>query len=154
MARERNVKLVTQSLLDRLCDMEPWPTTREASKELFARSLKRDVEWLLNTRRPIVHGVEAYQETSMSVLCFGLEDARMFDVSAGRSTELMVAVLRECIENYEPRILSPRVSHVPTDPLNRSMRFHVEGLVRYEDEEEMIQLDTVLQLVSGEYEVD
>ena len=162
MARVRQEILITQSLFDRLCDekllalgdVKEWPETRKDSIAMFKQSLRRDVEWLLNTRKPVVPGVESYPLTSASVLCFGLPDARVFHGNGGRDPETLKLLLRQCLEEFEPRIQRPQVSISFTDRLNRSLRFHVEGVVRYEDMEEEIQLDTVLKLISGEYEVD
>jgi predicted component of type VI protein secretion system len=37
--------------------------------------------------------------------------------------------------------------------LSRSLRFHIEGQIIYENMEEEIKFDTVLETISGEYEV-
>jgi type VI secretion system protein ImpF len=50
LARANTETLVTQSVLERLMTVEDWPTTRAQSLRLFKDSLRRDLEWLLNTR--------------------------------------------------------------------------------------------------------
>jgi predicted component of type VI protein secretion system len=40
-----------------------------------------------------------------------------------------------------------------TDLLSRSLKFHIEGQIVYENMNEEIKFDTVLELISGEYEV-
>ena len=153
MARLKPEILITQSLLDRLTDREPWPETRAASIALFRDSLKRDVEWLLNTRQPVIPELASFPATAASVMNFGLPDIHSIDTSGGKSSEALARALEECIRTFEPRIRQPRVLMSPSDPLTRSLKFHVEGLVRYEDTEEKIDFDTVLELISGEYEV-
>jgi predicted component of type VI protein secretion system len=37
--------------------------------------------------------------------------------------------------------------------LSRSLRFHIEGEITYENMDEEIKFDTVLEMISGEYEV-
>jgi type VI secretion system protein ImpF len=37
--------------------------------------------------------------------------------------------------------------------LSRSLRFHIEGQVTYENMNEEIKFDTILELTRGEYEV-
>lgn len=150
----KNEVLVTQSLLDRLCDTDPWPQTRKESLAMFKQSLKRDIEWLLNTRRPLIPKVESYPPAATSVLCYGLPDAQIFHGTGTRNLETLKGMLQQCIEEFEPRIQQPQVSIFSSDPLNRSLHFQVEGVVRYEDMEEEIQIDTILELISGEYEVD
>ena len=154
MARVRQEKLITQSLVDRLCDIEPWPETRSDSIAMFKHSLKRDIEWLLNTRKPIVPEVDSFPRTSASVLCYGLPDSQVFHGSGSRDPESLQKTILQCLEEFEPRIEQPQVVISSSDPLSRSLHFQVEGIVRYEDMEEEIQLDTVLELISGHYEVD
>jgi type VI secretion system protein ImpF len=153
LARARQEVLVTQSLIDRLCDIEPWPESRSASISMFQQSLRRDIEWLLNTRKPHLEGIEAYPLTSGSVLHFGLPDSRVFGSSAAANSGALARVIEECIEEFEPRILEPHVTLTLSDNVNRSLRFQVEGKIIYEEMEEEIHLDTVLELISGQYEV-
>lgn len=153
MARTKSEILITQSLIDRLVDTEQWPETRAASIGMYRDSLKRDVEWLLNTRQPVIPELESYPATAASVLNFGLPDLHSFDGSAGKEQNALVVALEKCIRTFEPRISQPRVFLSRTDMLSRSLRFHIEGQINYENMDEEIKFDTVLELISGEYEV-
>ena len=153
MARTKSDILITQSLIDRLADVEQWPETRAASISMYRDSLKRDVEWLLNTRQPVIPELESYPSTAASVLNFGLPDIHSFDNSAGREQNALTASLEKCIRTFETRIIHPRVFLACSDTLSRSLRFHIEGQVLYENMDEEIKFDTVLELISGEYEV-
>ena len=153
MARSRPENLVTQSLLDRLREHEQWPETRNASIAMFRESLKRDMEWLLNTRQPILPELEDFPRTKKSVIRFGFPDVLTFGSSAGKDPAALVRALEECIRLYEPRIKNPSVELARTDAASRSLKFHVLGRISYEDMEEEIKFDTVLELIRGEYEV-
>jgi type VI secretion system protein ImpF len=153
LARTKSEVLVTQSLIDRLVDREQWPETRAASIAMYRDSLKRDVEWLLNTRQPVIPELESFPATASSVLNFGLPDLHSFDGSAGKENNALTVALEKCIRTFEPRISQPRVFLTRTDLLSRSLRFHIEGQIVYENMDEEIKFDTVLQLISGEYEV-
>jgi type VI secretion system protein ImpF len=153
VARNKSELLVTQSLIDRLTDQEQWPDTRAASISMYRESLKRDVEWLLNTRQPVIPELEGFPVTAASVLNFGLPDLHSFDGSAGREHNALAGALEKCIRVFEPRINEPRVFLTRTDLLSRSLRFHIEGQIIYENMNEDIKFDTVLELISGEYEV-
>jgi predicted component of type VI protein secretion system len=61
--------------------------------------------------------------------------------------------LQKCIRTFEPRIGHPHVFLTRSDTLNRSIKFYIEGSLTYENMEEEIKFDTVLELISGEYEV-
>lgn len=153
MARNKSEVLITQSLVDRLTVTEQWPETRAASINMYRDSMKRDLEWLLNTRKPVIPELENYPATAASVLNYGLPDLHSFDGSAGREHNALTVALEKCIRTYEPRISQPRVFLTRTDLLSRSLRFHIEGQIVYENMEEEIKFDTVLEMISGEYEV-
>lgn len=153
MARTKSEVLVTQSLVDRLIDRDDWPETRAASISMYRDSLKRDVEWLLNTRQPVIPELDSYPATAASVLNFGLPDLHSFDGSSGKEHNALTVALEKCIRSFEPRINRPRVYLARTDLLSRSLRFHIEGQIVYENMDEEIKFDTVLELISGEYEV-
>jgi type VI secretion system protein ImpF len=154
LARTKTEVLVTQSLIDRLTvSDEPWPETRNASINMYRRSLKRDIEWLLNTRQPVVPELDSYPATAASVLNFGLPDLQNFDASRNRENNGLLTAIEKCIRVFEPRILQPRVYLERADSLSRSLRFRIEGRLHYEDMDEDVKFDTVLELISGEYEV-
>ncbi len=153
MARNKSEIPITQSLIDRLVDVEQWPETRAASISMFRESIKRDLEWLLNTRQPVIPELESYPATAASVLNFGLQDIHSFDGSAGKEQNALTVALEKCIRTFEPRINQPHVYLTRSDQLTRSLKFHIEGQVFYENMNEEIKFDTVLELISGEYEV-
>ena len=153
MARTKSEALITQSLIDRLSEREEWPETRSASINMYRDSLKRDVEWLLNTRQPVLPELESFPATASSVLNYGLPDIHSFDGSEGKERNALTVALEKCIRTFEPRISKPRVFLTQPDPLSRSLKFHIEGYAFYENMDEEIKFDTVLELISGEYEV-
>jgi type VI secretion system protein ImpF len=153
VARSKAETLITQSLIDRLSDLEDWPTRREASMRLYRESLKRDIEWLLNTRRSLIPELEGYPLAYASVVSYGLPDINMFEGSAGKDQNALLTGLLKTLRMYEPRIREPRVYLAKADALNRSVRFHIEGQIVFDSSLEDISFDTVLELVSGEYEV-
>jgi len=153
LARTKSEIPITQSLIDRLVDVEQWPETRAASISMFRESIKRDLEWLLNTRQPVIPELESYPATAASVLNFGLPDIHSFDGSAGKEQNALTVALEKCIRTFEPRINQPHVYLTRSDQLTRSLKFHIEGQVFYENMNEEIKFDTVLELISGEYEV-
>ena len=91
--------------------------------------------------------------TAASVLNYGLPDIHSFDGSAGKEQNVLTVALEKCIRTFEPRINQPRVFLTRTDLLSRSLKFHIEGQIKYENMDEEITFDTVLEMISGEYEV-
>jgi type VI secretion system protein ImpF len=153
VAKTKAEVLITQSLVDRLANVDDWPSTRAASMRMYRESLKRDVEWLLNTRQPQMPELEGYPTAATSVINFGLPDIQAFNGSEGRDRNALSTALLKTLRAFEPRIKQPRVYLARTDPTSRSMRFHIEGQISFENMQEEITFDTVLELISGEFEV-
>jgi type VI secretion system protein ImpF len=152
VAKLRAENLVTQSLLDRLCDVDDWPTTRAQSMRLYRETIKRDVEYLLNSRRPPIPELHRYPKASASVINFGLPDINAFSESTNDQNTLLAAIL-QTLRRYEPRIQGVRVFVARSETLSRSLRFHIEGKIQFDTMIENIEFDTVLELTRGEYEV-
>ena len=152
MATKRAENLVTQSLLDRLCDVDEWPTSRPQSMRQYRESVKRDVEYLLNTRCPPIPDILHYPKAAASVVNFGLPDVSAFSDSSTDQNALLAAMV-QTLRRFEPRIQNVRVMVAPSETLTRSLRFHIEGRIQFDTTVENIEFDTVLELTRGEYEV-
>jgi len=88
VGQARSDTLITQSLIDRLTDLDQWPETRSASIGMYRESLKRDVEWLLNTRQPVIPELESFPATAASVLNYGLPDFHNLKVRQAKNRML------------------------------------------------------------------
>jgi type VI secretion system protein ImpF len=153
VAKAKAEILITQSLIDRLAQVDTWPTTRRASEIMYRESLKRDVEWLLNTRQPLLPELEGYPLAAASVVNFGLPDFQSFNGSEGKDRNALSALLLKTLRTFEPRIKQPRVHLMRTDATSRSLRFHIEGQISFENMQEEITFDTVYELISGDFAV-
>ena len=162
MARFEPDSVVTQSLLDRLIDSEPANNseaamTRPQSVRALKASLRRDLEWLLNTRRNPDEADDHYPELKKSLFNYGFPDFSNFTFSSPRDRIRLVKVLEEAVRVFEPRMEAVRVVLLDADAsgqeINRSVRFQIEGLLKMDPAPEQVCFDTVLSLTSGEYKV-
>ncbi|HVW78753.1 MAG TPA: type VI secretion system baseplate subunit TssE [Alloacidobacterium sp.] len=153
MARSATETLITQSVLDRLMAVEDWPTTRAQSLRYFKEALKRDLEWLLNTRQPPVPEISDYPFTRASTLNYGLPDISAMGLNSASDNRRLRIAIEACLRNYEPRLADVRVTLEKGDTAERRLRFHIEGSMKLDPAPEEISFDTVLELSSGEYKV-
>jgi type VI secretion system protein ImpF len=149
--------LVTQSLIDRLIDGENrggnWPTERRAAERMYRESLRRDLEWLLNSRQPAIPALEDYPLAAASVINFGLQDVQSCNTSDVKGQSSLTAILLRAIRTFEPRIKDPRVYLVRSDNASRRWRFQIEGRISFENMQEEITFDTAYEPLRGEFEV-
>src|SRR3954447_8776336 len=79
MARGLGETTITISALDRLIDLEPDnrmenPLSRSQSVRLLRGAVRRDLKWLLNSRRIADPPDEGLKELNKSVYTYGLPD--------------------------------------------------------------------------------
>jgi type VI secretion system protein ImpF len=159
MARSSSDAAVTLSLLDRLIDTEPRnsreaPLNRAQSVRLLKEAVRRDLEWLLNTRRIAIPPPAQLREVNRSVYIYGLPDFSTYSFSSPADRARLVRELQTVVKIFEPRIARTRIVPVDIAGVNtRTLHFRIDGLLLMDPAPEHISFDTVLQLTSGEYEV-
>jgi len=153
LARLTTETLVTQSVLDRLIAVEDWPATRSQSLRFFRDALKRDLEWLLNTRQPPLPQLASWPAAKASVINFGLPDISSLGLSSASDQRSLRLAIETCLRNFEPRLTDVHVTLEASDTVDRRLRFHIEGNMKLDPAPEEISFDTVLELSSGEYKV-
>jgi len=158
MARRDAIGPVTLSVLDRLLDLAPKnsaeaPPTRAQSLRELRLALKRDLEWLLNTRRTIEPAAESARETVRSLYHYGFADVSSKSVLSTRDQGDLVREMESAIAVFEHRLKRARVRMELVEGSYRSLKFVIEGLLCMDPAPEPIRFDTVLELGKCEYEV-
>jgi type VI secretion system protein ImpF len=153
---ERNVRL---SLLDRLIDHDPESKndphmSRFESLNQFRRSIKRDLEFLLNTVRNADPIPDAYNELKRSVYFYGLPDLNGVALENPQDEARLLRSLEDAITTFEPRLSRVRViAYERLSKKKSSLVFHVEALLMIDPQPEPISFDTVLEIAKGSYTV-
>jgi type VI secretion system protein ImpF len=153
LARTTAETLVTQSVLDRLTQVDDWPSTRTQSVRFFREALKRDLEWLLNTRKPPLPELDSWPAARDTVINFGLPDITSLGLASASDQRSLRLAIESCLRVFEPRLTDVHVTLESSDTADRRLRFHIEGNMRLDPAPEEISFDTVLELSSGEYKV-
>ncbi|MGZ5429530.1 MAG: type VI secretion system baseplate subunit TssE [Thermoanaerobaculia bacterium] len=148
---------INLSVLDRLVDFEPEakaepPSSRSKALRQVKQALKRDLEWLLNTRRVL----EVPPELPLladSMLAYGLPDFSNVSVKNTGDRHDLTLALETAIRRFEPRLEDVVVSLANASVLERAFRFKIEARLRIDPVPEPISFDTTLQLGSGNFAV-
>lgn len=158
MSRFDNEIRVTPSIIDRLIDLEPRlseeaPKSRSTSLRELKQSVRRDLEWLLNSRCYIDHIDEHLEEIKKSVLFYGLPDFTGISAKNYLEQKRLTRALEATIKYFEPRFLDLKVTLEPVSTTDRHLKFRIEARLNTEPTPEPIAFDTVLQLGSGDFQV-
>jgi type VI secretion system protein ImpF len=156
-ASDRTARL---SVIDRLIDTAPSlaadpPVTMDESVRQMKRSVLRDLEWLLNTRRTPEPAPDQYPEVQQSVYNFGVPDISSLSADSPASRDKLLRHIEESIRLFEPRLTAVKVTPAEkSGTANREIRFVVDALLRMEPNPDRIVFDTVLTTSSGEFRVN
>lgn len=159
MARSANDTGATVSVLDRLIDLEPRNSAevamgRSESVRAVKAAVRRDLEWLLNTRRIAVEPPEGLRELNRSVYMFGLPDLSSFSLASPGDRQRLLRTLQSAVRLFEPRLANVRIIPAETGEVSRhTLAFRIEGTLLLRPAPEQVSFDTVLELTSGEYAV-
>ncbi len=158
MSRFDNDIRITPSVLDRLIDYEPEtkqeaPASRQKSLRDLKTAVKRDLEWLLNSRQ-VVGGVpEELKETSHSVAAFGLPDFTGVSLKNVAEQAYVRRTIERAISLFEPRLEDVMVILMQGGSGEQVMRFRIDARLKVEPAPEPVTFDTLLQLDNGQYVV-
>ncbi|HEX5438695.1 MAG TPA: type VI secretion system baseplate subunit TssE [Gemmatimonadaceae bacterium] len=158
MARMEIEHAVQQSLLDRLIDEDPWTSreggmSRAESVRALKASVRRDLEWLLNTRRAPDAGDVVLEEVRHSLYAYGFPDITSMSRDSASTRAWLIQQVEEAITTFEPRLSGVHVSVVEAKTERRELRLLIEASLRMDPHPEHIVFDTVLELSSGEYQI-
>ena len=159
MADWKDREEILPALLDRLTDDEPANRNearlpRAQVLRAIKASLRRDLEWLLNTRRSIQEPQEWMKEVQYSLHMYGLPDLTSYSLGTSQDQSLLAGLLEEAVAKFEPRLSNVVVNMIPLAGTNRILKFQIEGVLLIDTGPERIQFDTTLELASGSYTVE
>jgi type VI secretion system protein ImpF len=155
MARGAGETTITISVLDRLIDVEPEnrmenPLSRAQSVRLLKSSVRRDLEWLLNTRRIAEPPDEGLKEVNRSTYVYGLPDLSSVTVGNAADRNRLVRQIVATINLFEPRLANVRLVLIETpDSAKKDVRLRIEAMLRMDPVPEPVSFDTVIELKSG-----
>ncbi len=159
MALRDNEIKITPSIIDRLIDFEP-KVSREAPKSRsqdlreLKQSVRRDVEWLLNTRLSGEEIPESLEQLNNSLAVYGLPDFTGMSSKSLDDKKSLIRSIENALRVFEPRFMNLKVALEEADEFQRGIKFRIQATLRVEPTPEPIVFDTVLQVGSGEFKVE
>jgi type VI secretion system protein ImpF len=141
------------SVLDRLIDLEPRvstepPAGRARQLAQIKEAVKRDLEWLLNSKRSPEPPPRGLPHLEGSLLTFGLPDFSTSSLSNARDQDLLQRAVEASIRRFEPRLERVAVTRIEAGPADRSIGFRIDAMLRVDPSPEPVTFDSVLELSS------
>jgi type VI secretion system protein ImpF len=147
------------SVLDRLIDLEPAASRDPALghgqilRDVL-RSVRRDLEDLLNTRARCKPLPADLREVHQSLISYGIPDLCAASLGTKDERDRFCTVLLAIITRFDRRLHKVRVRSPEQDVSSeRKVRFQIDAELRFEPAAELISFDSALSLVTGTFEV-
>jgi type VI secretion system protein ImpF len=158
MPREPQAPLLP-SLLDRLIDRQPHIRTEaESARAQSFRELKeavrRDLEWLLNTRRTPNEPPSPTSELARSVYNYGLPDFSNAALNIVDDRRRIARLMEMTIGTYEPRLTNIHVTVQEAAAGSRLLLFHIEAALRMSPAPQRVFFDAKLELTNRQYRIE
>jgi type VI secretion system protein ImpF len=151
MARVQPDQDLVPSVFDRLIDREPGVSTEPAVRRSvrlaqLKESVKRDLEWLLNCKQPILAIPAELRHLRNSLLTFGLPDFTHSSLTRSDDQRLLQQTVEASIRRFEPRLKGVVVTLVEGREFDRGLRFRIDASLDVEPAPEPVTFDSVLEL--------
>ena len=119
---------------------------------LLKQSVRRDLEWLLNTRATAVVPPEL-KEVWSSIVVYGLPDITALSGRSPADKAKLRRAVERVLETFEPRLEGVVVTVDPEPGPGLSLKFRIDGRLKVDPAPEPVSFDTLLQIGSGEFRV-
>ncbi len=126
------------------------PLSRTQSVRLLKSAVRRDLEWLLNSRRICDPPSEVLKELNRSAYVYGLPDLSSLTMATAVDRNRLVKQILSTISLFEPRLSNVRLVMVEAeDSAKKDVRLRIEAMLRMDPVPEPVSFDTVIELKSG-----
>ncbi len=151
------------SLIDRLLDDHPESRAEarwheSAVLRIIKRGICRDVQDLLNARRPLDELPAGCRELAASLLNYGLPDLQSLEVREAHELERLCEMIADVVRTFEFRLRDIRVSPAQEQegrqPLDRRLRFTIQALLVIDPLEEPVLLSSAVDPAEGGFLVE
>ena len=142
-------------LLDRLFDEAPErahdrPLDSGETMEALRRSVRRDLEMLLNARRRWRTPAPSFRELAVSPIAFGIPDCAAARFGDKRERERLRSEIELTLRRFEPRFAQVHVSLIdPSDSLDGTLHLHIDALLHAEPAPEPVAYDTIVETTAA-----
>lgn len=160
MAKVKTDQPLISSVLDRLIDDQP-NLNREPEKNShqvladLRKSVRRDLENLLNTRWRATSWPAELTELDRSLASYGIPDISGEDLGSPTRRKKFLRQVEQIIRTFEPRFQKIKVLEVENaDSLDRTLRFRIDAVLYALPSPEPIVFDSAVDPSSKTFRVE
>ena len=118
------------------------------------RSVLRDLEHLLNARRPLQELPDGLDLLAESLANYGLPDLQSLDIREDHDVVRICEMIRECIVRFEPRLRGVSVTANGEDrSIDRRLRFVIDATLVVEPFSQDVRIESEINATRAGFTV-
>lgn len=151
------------SVLDRLLDDDPessaealdQPGPAETGWTLRAVKdrVRRDLEWLLNTKRALDEPMQELGPLETSLWTYGLPDVTNYSLANANDRDRLCAQIAQTIRRFDGRLTNVSVRPGTSNPSHASLHYEIEATLNVEPKPVQVRFDSTLEVQSRTFQV-
>ena len=130
------------------------PDYQESVKALLL-SIKKDLESLLNSRKPMLSWGDGFEQLETSLLNYGMTDFVGSNIDSQTGRERICEALKKAIHHSEPRLIEVDVVEniEQTKQDSTTLYYRVEARLLVEPEPQQVSFDSIFDLQSNTFTI-
>lgn len=159
MAKPTTTEALTPSIFDRLLDFNPdkkleTPGSRNQIIRQLRESVRRDLEFLLNSRQSCEKLDKQWDHIKHSVINFGIPDYTGANLSDEEDREQFAKLIEKIIMANETRFRKVSIKVLSADDaVDRTFRFRIDAILKVEPAVKPVVFDSSLEPVTRNFTV-
>ena len=126
--------------------------SREAVKR-YEDSVRRDLEWLFNSRRIKDDRLVRYPELQTSVFCYGIPDLNSEDPSRTHDKDELLHNMEDAVARFDRRLRDVNIEFGTQVLGSHLLHFHISGVVMMDPVPAEVAFQSSLDPINGECKV-
>jgi len=126
--------------------------SREAVKR-YEDSVRRDLEWLFNSRRIKDDRLTSYPELQTSVFCYGIPDLNSEDPSRTHDKDELLHNMEDAVARFDRRLRDVNIEFGTQVLGSHLLHFHIAGVVIMDPVPAEVAFQSSLDPINGECKV-
>jgi type VI secretion system protein ImpF len=151
------------SILDRLLNDDPDSSAESLEQQgstEFGSTLRavkdcvrRDLEWLLNTKRALDGPIQDLGPLETSLWTYGLPDFTNYSLANANDRDRLCGQIAQAIRRFDRRMTNVSVKPGKSNPSDSALHYEIEATLNVEPKPVQVRFDSTLELQSRTFEV-
>lgn len=113
--------------------------------------IKKNLEYMLNTRKTVLQWPGHYHHINQSLLCFGLSDYKQNNINSNTAKNQLCREIQKLITLHEPNLKNIKVQIIDQTTDDFYLHIHIEATYFYQSLHQSVTLESIIDPLSQNF---